>query len=502
VIKTRDFAGLGAALEVKSRRYNLPGFETDLMAVYPQYLASMARKAAAYEIFAPLSSRNAIEVLNPVTGGTEAAYLLKRGFKDQFPAAWKIVQRVDKLYKAQLSKADRDAIKGLSPEAKRVMDITKKQLGYIETGGKGAQRAAKAAQLNIPTKLGLSQITQISQFGYPQIAAGFRGSFDDIMRAVKRDPEVEYFVMESGAIIEQIIREHEMALMGGMSRSTQQTLQEIGFTRMDVMARVVGGIRGASMAQHASDEMMKIFKKTTKTPKDAKRLKDLEKQFMLLDIDPAAVAANAGALTRDDLLRASQTMSTDFNFWSDTLRLPHFFKSPWGRFFTQFKTFSYQHSRNMGKHVLNPIKEDGNYKPLIRAMIAMGIAGEVINDARALARWRKRDTKGFDRFWENILAAGGIGIMYDAINSTQYRGGPVNFALGPTATTVGDAIQSIHWGPRAQARFGLKNLAVINPLLPTGYLGYTPIMSQFLQERMKKDATPLTEFPLGPVEEK
>lgn len=555
-IKEADYAGFGS-VNLRGRQYNLPGYVDDPGEVLPQYFANMGQKIEQTKAFRPEGMMDAIQELNPETGELERAFLMKRGFEHQYPAVAKMLEAVPD-----------------EKNRKLVTEIVKKQLGFVEMGTESPQILNKIAQWQVIMKLGLAQFTQMTQFGAATIQTGYRGAFKDLIRTF-RDPEAYRFALKSGAILDSTIREAEMALMAGGSQAAQKTLQKIGFTYMDIRARIYGAIRGASMAQHAGKDMGKLLKKTgeldlrrlglsketigvlrgaknsgdireilleqpvfktlrdvldaadvplrQKLPKgvltsgheqamgqgfeqavqdvstalkkslskaDAKSLKKLEKKFIELDLDPESIALRGGELTEEEIMKAGLKISSDVNFFGDALSLPNFWKSPTGRFLTQFKSFSYQQSVFMKRAVLDPLYKDGDAEPLMRALGAMGVTGELVSDAKHLLKWKERDEKGFDRVMDNILAGGGFGIAYDAIRASQFQNGLVNLALGPTIGDVSLGVQGL-----AQAGMGHPKLLAeraAHTIVPVGAQAlpggqtWGPVFSQWLVQRIKE----------------
>jgi len=94
----------------------------------------------------------------------------------------------------------------------------------------------------------------------------------------------------------------------------------------------------------------------------------------------------------------------------------------------------------------------GNFKPLANYVLIGSLMGVGVTDIKDLIKgkplrgWPRNTKETFARIAENLMAVGGIGLVIDALNSTQYAkwgGGYVLSVFG--GPTVGDLEKGMSW---------------------------------------------------------
>lgn len=429
-LKAESHEGMGYA-NLQGRRYNLPGYNLDPYAVLPEYFNHMARRIVNHKRFGVMPEGPVAEL---------GAARLSPRLKDQFPKAFEMLDSIE------------------DPASRRVAErIIQRQIGGVETDYT-ARKAAKMFQPQAVIKLGLAPISQLSQIGTATTQYGaYRQAATNLFKTITRDPESHVAALRTGAFHETLARQHIAEITGqgtGLSPWVTKSLEKTGFSGADRMAREFGTLQGFSYAQHQAEKMANLLPRrdVAKGLEKAyinRTLAAIEKRFVELGIDPEKIVAQGGVLEQDDLLRAGQKLSTTANFWGDSLSLPEYFRSPWGRVFMQFKSFSYQQAAFLKHAVLDPAVKDGNLAPLARLLAAQGVAGEVIADLRSLASLRERDKEGFARVVDNLGYGAAFGLYYDGLRATTFPGGVGNFILGPG---FGDASTIIEGGARSVIR--------------------------------------------------
>jgi len=527
-LKEGDYQGLGY-VNLQARRLNLPGYIDDPAAVLSDYYAHVAReivntkrwgklpkmaqemedpsafysKASASpevgELMAGMPHKN---IRGVPQGGSKAIGMVgeepifqmpSKGIQNKFPRAFEEIE----------------VLKKTDPAAyKLAQGIIEKQLGGVDLGAPWQQWLNKLAQRQAVIKLGLSQLTQLTQFGAPTISTGYRGAFGDLLKPLHIDllklfgknAQAHKLALKSGAILDATVRESEMALAGGMQGISMRALKRTGFTKSDVAARVVGSMRGATTAQHQAEWLVLNLERRGLAKGLEKRYVDrninkISKKFEELGIDPEKVIAQGGQLTENDILRAAQKISTDYNFWGDSLSLPAFYKHPAGKFLLQFKSYSYQQSIMVKNKVIKPFVEDGDIAPMLRMLVTMDVTGEIIADLKAAAKGTKREREGLARHFENITTGGGFGILWDVWNATNYSGGIASMALGPEIgewigsgeDILRSGVRHGNWNPygRRIVAAGLPMTAAIPGPIGAA-LGFTPIITPYIVNKMKE----------------
>jgi hypothetical protein len=387
------------------RRYGLPGFVQDPGAILPEYFNDMARK---------------IELSRRFGGETIPE---KSTVRDIFPRAF---EGIDKL---------------VEPERRQAVEaVVSGQLGQFLKGNVLTQKIAKLAQYQAVMKLGLAQFTQLTQFAATVAQTGFRDAYKDLLRLGARDPELHRVMLRTGAFMESLVRasQESMSTGGGIT----QVMKRTGFTAMDTQARRYGVLRGFSMASYQAEKLAELVARQPKASGlEVKyitgQIAKIEKKFDMLGIDGADLVKRGGMLSEDDLVRAGQKISTDVNFWSDSLSLPIFLKSPWGRILGQFKSFAFQQSKFIKDAIVKPAL-DGDLGPLVRTLPALAATGEVIADIKSLIRLKPRTDEGLVRVLNDLGAGGSFGIVSDGIQATNFSDGLLKWAAGPLISDVTD----------------------------------------------------------------
>jgi hypothetical protein len=361
--------------------------------------------------------------------------------------------------------------------------IVARQLGFSH-GDTFALRERKAISsimgAQAVMKLGLSQIAQLSQFVTPNAIAGFRGSLKDLLRLGSRSPELHDRMARTGALLQTLIRQAEAQMTGGEGGFAEAALKRTGFTFMDTQARRYGILRGWSMASYQSERLGELIARRNQPlsglwGKAERRYVDnqigaIEKKLALLGLDGKKIAERGGVLTEEEFLRAGQTLSTAANFWGDSLSMPAFSQSEWGRVLYQFKSFIVQQSKFMKDYAIKPALRDGDITPLTKLMLAGGVTGELIQDLKSMARAKPRTVEGWERLLSNYAAFGTFGILGDMWESTVTPGRVAGQVIGPAGSDVANLVygtgQALRGNPTPLAKQAVSTLL---PMVP--YVG-------------------------------
>lgn len=468
---------------LQGRNLDLPGFETNVRNVLPQYYEHTARRMANHALFGPTdASENAvrtaqlgmfdrqdwnalvraapsgaeqlaIEEFKNVAGqgvkrslvsppgptGTDAVQALKTEAQKSLARTNAIMSRYPRAFE-QLGQVQDPELRALSEK------IIRRQLGAIENTPYGEGTLRKLAVLEVVTKLALGAIAQPSQMLSAIARTGFRSSIKNMFKAFAGDPDAMDFAIRSGVVLRGIVRQSEQSLTQG----GQDFLEKVFFTQADIKSRVFGALQGRSFAEHMARKLALLNKRFPANVRPAgvqKQMAKIEQKLVGLGLDPGRITARGGYLSEQDMLQAGQTVSGDVNFWGDSLSLPEFFRSSYGKYITQFKSFGFQQSRMIKEHILKPLIK-GDWGPVTRFAITMPLGGEIIANLKALARAR---TGRFEenpepdavvlRIAENISNAAGFGIAYDAFEATRYgMSGSLGFFAGPIGGTAAKAM--------------------------------------------------------------
>jgi hypothetical protein len=324
-------------------------------------------------------------------------------------------------------------------------EIVGRQLGALQTAAFGENVFSKLAKLEVITKLSLGAIAQPSQMLSAVVRTGWKGAFKNVLRTFANDPEAMDFALRAGVTLRSIVRESEQSLTGGET----DFLKRVMFTQLDMKSRVFGALQGASFAEHQASQLTKYLA-MEQNGFTTRKIQQIEEKLVGLGLDPLKITQRGGHLTEEELLHAGQTVSMDVNFWGDSLELPSYFRSPTGRFITQFKSFGFQQSKLVKDHVVKPAllwAESGGKKgdigPLTRMALTMPLGGEIITDLKKFIRGRTRTDPPVERVMTNIANAAGFGLAYDAWDSLKYgTSGALGFLTGPITGTGAKAVEA------------------------------------------------------------
>jgi len=333
-----------------------------------------------------------------------------------------------------------DKLEGINSNWQRDMaeGVIARSLGYehgvlLDSNIKAGLKGVLAFQA--VNKLGLSQISQLSQMLSPIAITGFKHSWRDFLTLMRSDPAMEDRIVRSGAILPALIRNSE-ASMGIAGNEAEKSLKYSGFTFADTFARKYSVIRGWTMASWAAERMTELNNRMTAISPGfeksslQKELFKIEKVMVERGLDPKAITARGGVLTEEDFQKAGLKMSTDVNFWSDALSLSPAFENPWLKILVQFKSFVYQQGEFNRKYIIDPALKDGDWAPLAKMLPVAMVGGEVINDVKSFFRGKPR--KEATRYLDNILAGISLGWLGDTMVTATDEQKLYSTVAGPT----------------------------------------------------------------------
>lgn len=462
------------------RALGLQGFETSLDKILPQYYEHVSRRLTNHMFFGPDQLTDAVaagvrEVAPEGRIPPESAVIGQAEATPRVPpkaaqSMWEIIYarknaaeraaRRDQAIEFKYPKAF-SALEGIKdPEQQKLATtIVRRQFGVMEDPQFGKKALEILARNEVVTKLALGAIAQPSQMMSAVVRTGYRNSLKSLAATISQDPETLDFALRSGVILRSVVREAQQSLTG---RDTE-FLDRVLFTQFDVASRIYGAVQGACHSEYMAGELTRVVAQSRRVMQmqglsavGAKvlgmpgvlknRIAGLESRFVKLGIDPVEIVKNGGTLTNEQLLKAAQTVSTDVNFWGDQLSLPAFYRSPYGRYISMFKSFGFQQTRLVKDHMVKPFadwiagKPGGDPGPLMRFAVLMPLGGEAISDLKAIARAKERPTDAVLRVSENIGNAAGFGLAADALRATDFGvSGSLGLVVGPIGGTFGKA---------------------------------------------------------------
>jgi len=495
--------GIGAGSinspHMRGRTLDLPGYEQDMRMVLPQYYEFIGRRLAHAAKFGPIK---------PGVPAVTAAPLSKKAKK---AAALKLTMAQEDIASRGLVPMDESAasVRRLFPRAFDGLDliedklerevatsIVENQLGKATVLNTFQDLLRKVSVTQVFSKLALAMINQPTQAIPALTRFGWKGAAGDFIKAFGKDPDAWSFGQRVGASLQGVVRESETNLMGTVqSDAASGFLRGTGFTFLDTASRVFGALRGKAFAENQAQRMFMLSQRANLTNRQSRHLSEIAGRFRELGIDPQRVLTQQGQLTDSQLGQAGRTAAFEANFWGDALSLPAFWKTPEGRFVTQFKSFAFQQSKLVKDKFVKPALK-GKPGPLLQ-LIALSVgSGEIVADIKAILRNKQRPENLTERLLENFGQAAGFGLVLDALDATR-RGQQAifGFGVGPGASTVAKAFAAAGQIPQGNlkptGKFLVRELFPLTGT-PGAFIG-PPLESALFPSTQRPPFIPLTE---------
>jgi len=356
---------------------------------------------------------------------------------------------------AQLSRIARLQGEDAGQEARMLLD---QATGAIDKAPAAEKLSLFLRGIQIP-KLAFAQIINIGQpivngilkADAPSVAFGLSKAFTKIGRQK---------ALRGGSTLDSTVREVTNKLASD-SQFANKFLKWTGFSASEKFNRVVSHNTGMRYLQRTVEQLQK-------NPAS----KVLRSRIKELQLDPDILLKE---VTEKDLLKAGQKFTNITQFRGRPIDLPAFVNSPMGKVAFQFKTFAFSQSRLI-KDTLKTDLINRNYTGALKTLFVLGtvfpMTGEVLQDVRALVTRSNRPTKALDRYFDNIVSAGGLGIASDLWSSAEF-GSLAESLLGPTASTATkgaeNIIKSINKGEVTDStiKFLMDQFGVLRPLKNT-----------------------------------
>jgi hypothetical protein len=204
-------------------------------------------------------------------------------------------------------------------------------------------------QYNLATQLDLSALTNITQNINTATKAG---GWNTIKGAVKGFTKEGKEIADLAGVDDDFIHSRETGVdLNKVVKFVMWPFKKVeGFNRRT--AANAGVLRAQEMAQQ-------------------KEMTDFAvRELRSLGIDPANI--KNGRLSKEDMLSAAYEMARKTQFKVDPLDVPSAWKTPAGKLFTQFQSFSFMQTKFIRDAILKEAKQ-GNFAPLVR-FIPLAIA--------------------------------------------------------------------------------------------------------------------------------
>lgn len=298
---------------------------------------------------------------------------------------------------------------------------------------------------NVVTKMGLSTMSQSAQI----LQSIPRGNLTSFIKALKwkwQSPEeANDFAIRCGSGLSSI-RRNMMKNALNAGKIPQKALELYQFSKMDGVSRGIANATGLFYAEHLVDVLNSRF--------EARRNFAI-RRLQGLDINPEEIL-NRGRnergkyeLTEKEKMIAARKFEVDTNFRARAIDLPpSFTSSPWMKLLTQFKSASYEQTRNLKNNVAKEAIH-GNIQPLVQLLVIVGFGGAVINEIKGLltgkassaaALANDEDGAVFNFIIDSLMTVSAFGILNDIPNAIKWGEVP----LGPSLSTLSNAAKGVY----------------------------------------------------------
>lgn len=320
------------------------------------------------------------------------------------------------------------------------------------------------------TKLGLSGLTNLGQSVNTVTVAGALNTAKALPKALSARGRED--ALRAGVTLDSVI--NDLREGSGVTDKVLGPLTAPLFGPIERFNRSLAYHAGVAYAEQVAGEA-------------AKGRAWAERALARLGVDPAAVAKNGGQLSEDDLVTAGRNIVERTQFKVDPQDLPGWASSPWGKVFTQFRTFSYNQSAFLAREIIRPALEERNVAPLVRFLVAGALAGAAIRETKDRASGRDPEDDWTKRVLRYYSQVGGLGLAGDVVSglepqnsgylsAAQHGQRVLGTLLGPTVSTVAEGANAYASARRGDLdpakRFALRQVPVAGSVLPNRLVPY------------------------------
>lgn len=299
---------------------------------------------------------------------------------------------------------------------KLVEGILRRSVGR-GAGLEGLQRSVyetKLSSLQAATKLSFAFISQAGQSLNIGAVTGLSPMIRGLAKMIGDYGKAEEFGLISGATLSTTLHEIRRVGLGEAWWDVgSKVMRWSQFQRLDKLCRVWAANSGRFYAERLFEDL-----------KGGDQVAMRKLRWLGVDVQGAL---QRGALGPEDILRAGKRVSDSTQFHTSAGNLPRWWlSSPEARTITMYKQFAFQQAKFIKDFVLKPAILQGEFKPLVYMSLIFPTFGELIADAKRMARWgdlKERpdaDRYVLDRAVDNLSMVGGFGIFSDAIASLTY----------------------------------------------------------------------------------
>lgn len=316
-----------------------------------------------------------------------------------------------------------------SVTAKEASNLIKVATGAIEHAPVTEKASMFMRAISVP-KLAFTPIQNLTQNLNTLLATDTPSFFKGIISVFTKEGRKR--ALKSGATLQQVISEMSKGA-GAEYDFANNFLKYNGFQLTEKINRTVAANAGMAYTE-------RNFKTLLKNPMN----KVARARLQELGINTDLVLAR-GELIEEELLKAGRKLSDMTQYNMNAMNLPAWASSDMGKVVAQFKTFAYNQTRFLKNQLVKELNSN-NPARVARLFLILGtifpMGGEVARDLRSLITQEKRPTDALDRYLQDIVSVGGLGILTDLYSSATY-GRLAETFLGPTMGSLTQSTEAL-----------------------------------------------------------
>lgn len=366
--------------------------------------------------------------------------------------------------------------------AKKAFDIS---TGAIKPSANFLSHEASAAIRNFEvfSKLGRAVVVNASQSKNTIALTGYVRTVKALWKALA-NPADKAFAFRSGSVFNEFTDALYGVSKGHMSKVASTVLDKTGFSYVEKMNRVTAAIAGRDFAKDMAKKLI------ANGDEGAKRM--LKK----MDLNIEKIIKNGG-LDEQDMFDAANSMANRTQFRARVMDSPLWSQSAEGKVVNQFKNFAENEYKFIRKELLGEIKHN-NWAPVMRYVTSGTVGGLFIIETKdqisnALSRLMGIDPKPptladknlGERLVEAAASVGAFGMLYDVLQSFNYKGADALGSLVVGAGTAGGLVDGLISSVRDREEGQILNLKKITKFAA----GNVPILGPDLRRAFQDDSS-------------
>lgn len=264
------------------------------------------------------------------------------------------------------------------------------------------------------------------------------------------------FAKEAGVVTEETIKDIVGMSQGvvGTGNLARKYLKGTGFTATERLNNIYAAHVGKYYFKAAVDLVSGKKSPLSLTGRgSARRIDIAKKELLKMGLSEDQVKRIAKGQTdfigEEEIAEAAWNIARKTQFRGKPIDLPLFASSDYGRLIYQFKTFAINMTKLAKDEFVKPAMKfvtsrgkEGTILPMMEFAVGTQVIGEIHGGVRSWLTGRERAKDGLERVVENVMWAGALGILMDAVQAAR-RGNPAALFQMVGGPTIAQGIEAI-----------------------------------------------------------